>query len=253
MYYYITEPAKTHAGARSILNAKKILTSLGISGEFAEVSAARSIEELAELGVAKKYSTIVAMGSERLINKLAVLLAGTPYILGVLPIDDFNFMKPINGTSNIEEAAEALKYRLVKETSVMRIEPNKYFFTRAIINFNKPTRAKIKINSAEIDGECSQIIFSGNGNLTIKNNHINNEPAQKIINWIMGKEQKRDETISKFRGYGMSIQTGNTHPIFVGDEIIARTPLAAQVIPNCLKLIVKRDRISTESSLIDIE
>lgn len=253
MYYYITEPAKTRAGARSILNAKKILTSLGISGEFAEVSAARSIEELAELGVAKKYSTIVGMGSERLINKLAVLLAGTPYILGAMPIDDFDFMKPINGTSTIEEAAEALKYRLVKEASVMRIEPNKYFFTRAVVNFNKPTLAKIKIEAAEVEAECSQIIISGNGELTIKNNHVNNDPTQKIWNWIMGKEQAGVETISKFRGYGLSVQTGNTHPVFVGDEIIARTPMAAQVIPNCLKLIVKRDRISSESNFIDTE
>lgn len=248
MYYYITEGAKTNAEQRVILNTKRILTSLGISGEFAEVSAARSIEELAELGVAKKYSTIVGMGSEKLINKLGILLAGTPYTLGALPIFEPDFMQPINGTSSIEESVEALKYRLVKETSVMRIEPNKYFFTKAVINFAKPTNAKIKINNSFTEGSCSQIILTGSGKLAVvSSKKSNNDPLEKAWNWFFDKKTPSYEsTISKFNGHSFSIQTGSTHPVFVDDEIIARTPMAAQVIPNCLKLIVKRDRISSE-------
>ncbi len=247
MYYYITEGAKTNAGQRAILNTKKILTSLGISGEFAEVSAARSIEELAELGVAKKYSTIVGMGSERLINKLGILLAGTSYTLGALPIFEPDFMKPINGTSSIEEAVEALKYRLVKEVSVMRIEPNKYFFTKAVINFNTPTLARVKINDASIESTCSQIVLTGNGNLAITSNEANHDILEKAWNWFLDKKNPTvKSTVSKFNGQNFSIQVGGTNPVFVGDEVIARTPLATQVIPNCLKLIVKRDRISSE-------
>ena len=68
MYYYIMDSPKNISEKRTQEKIKNILGLLGITGETVTVTPARSIEELTNMGLAKKYSTIVAVGGDRWYN-----------------------------------------------------------------------------------------------------------------------------------------------------------------------------------------
>lgn len=246
MYYYILEAPTSRAAHRALDKTRTTITSLGIAGEFVTTTPTRSIEELAELGVTKKYSTIVAIGSEEFVNRLAMLLAGTPYVFGAILLENQASFATINGANSIEEAAEALKYRRIKKVSVCRIEPNKYFLTRAKIDFGQTLAVRLTVNQAVIETACSDIAFSGSGIITIENRFTSNDPMKRAWNWLIGKELEKFNN-SQFQGKKFSLEVNGTYPVYVGKEVLAKTPLAAEVIPRCLKIICKRDKITTNA------
>lgn len=247
MYYYISEPPRSSEERRAHEQARALLTNLGISGEFVTTSPARSVEELAELGAAKKYSTIVAMGSERLINEVATLLAGTPYVFGALPVTAPRCLELVSGITTLEEAAESLKYRRVRLVPITRIEPNKFFLTEARIRLSKPSPLRLTIDRALIEAEFSDLRLAGSGRILVENRLAGGTGVKQLWQWVLGKEQ-RDTNLSQFNAQRIALETDGNYPVYVGTEILAKTPLAATVIPGSLKLVVKRDRLAAVSA-----
>ncbi|MCX6808884.1 MAG: hypothetical protein NTW50_04445 [Candidatus Berkelbacteria bacterium] len=75
MYYYIFDIKKCKKQS-TVTEIKDYLGSLGISGEFTYPSSAYSVEDLVELGLSKKYNTIVGIGDDNIANKIAAKLCG---------------------------------------------------------------------------------------------------------------------------------------------------------------------------------
>ncbi len=243
MYYYISEAPRSGDERRALEKARALLTNLGIAGEFVTASPARTVEELAELGAAKKYSTIVALGSERLINQVGTLLAGTPYVFGALPLDNPACLELITGVTSLEEAAEALKYRRVKLVPVMRIEPNKYYITEIRIHLNRSLPVTLTIDGARIEASVSDLRLAGTGQVLLMDRYATHSRLAQVWRWFRGrKEVVRYDSV--FHGREVTIETGETLPVHLGHEVLAKTPLAATLIPNSLKIISKRDRVA---------
>ncbi|MBI2590206.1 hypothetical protein HYW32_04290 [Candidatus Berkelbacteria bacterium] len=243
MYYYITEAPRSRDDHRALERARELLTLLGIAGEFVTASPTRSVAELAELGAAKRYSTIVAIGSERLINEVATLLAGTPYVFGALPLQNPVSLELVTGITTLEEAAEALKYRRVKLTSIARIEPNKFFVTEIKIAIAQATPIHLAIDDASIETNCSDIRLAGSGTIFLRN-RFGDRGKRSFLNWLFGGKKEETGYTSRFRGSKISIEMDGTYPVYLGSEVIAKTPLAIQVFPRSLKMITRRDRVS---------
>lgn len=243
MYYYICEPPRSGEERRAQEQARTLLTNLGISGEFVTTSPARSVEELAELGAAKKYSTIVAMGSERLINEVATLLAGTPYVFGALPVTHPRCLELTSGITTLEEAAESLKYRRVRLVPITRIEPNKFFLTEARIRLAKPAPLRLTIDRALIETEFSDLRLAGSGRILIENRLSGGTGVQQLWQWMLGHAAHHTQQ-SQFNAQRIALETDGNYPVYVGADVLAKTPLAATVIPGSLKLVVKRDRLA---------
>lgn len=242
MYYYISETPRSRDEQHSLEHVRTLLTNYGIAGEFVTTSPARSIEELAELGVAKKYSTIVGVGSDMLVNRLASLLAGTPYVFGAIPIQHPRALELITGITTLEEAAEALKYRRIISVPITRIEPNKFLLTEATIHLPKPTNARIQIDDAQIDALCTDIRIAGNGRVIIENTGNTDSGIAGIWRWMSGQATV-DPAPSSFTGTRIAIEFDGTYTAHVGTDVIAKTPLAATVLPGVLKIITKRGRL----------
>lgn len=243
MYYYISEAPSSAEERRTIERVRAHLTQLGIAGEFVTASPARTVEELAELGAAKKYSTIVAMGSERLINQVGTLLAGTPYVFGALPIDRPAALELVTGISTLEEAAQALKYRRVRTYPVMRIEPNKYFVTEVVIRLTRAVPVVITVDGSRIETMLSDLRLAGTGQLLLLNQYQDGGRVAQWLKWVTGSKDRRAFD-SRFFGHQITLETKDTLPVYLGRDVLAKTPLAATLIPNSLKLITKRDRVA---------
>ena len=246
MYYYIIEPLKGKLASRAE-KIKDILGDLGIAGETVSPSAARTIEELTHLGVIKGYSTIVAVGSESLTNKVITALAiektVNEIVLGIIP-DDFNsaIAKKI-GVSDLKSACETLKFRRLSTIDICLIEPNKYFITSAEIFSHKNTEIFFSFDKLKGRALADSITIDPGLTLFFHDRNLEGGPSIRFVNWLFGK--KREDIFSSFfKAKRIRIETENTNlSIRVSGEIVAKTPATFHNRSKVLKIIVARDKI----------
>lgn len=249
MYYYIMEPAgrKTAVWQEKI---KDILGDLGIAGETVMPSSARTIEELASLGVVKGYSTIVAVGSEKIANKVASAIINhkdnKDTVLGVVP-DNFNSaIAQKIGVKDVKEACEALKFRKLQTVDACLVEPNKYFLTFATIENPRTFEIYLTLDTVKAGLPCHKITIKPGLKIIIDDFAQTRPAAKKIFGWLFGKKEEKDIYSSFFHSQKIRIDViGKTLPVKADDEIIAKTPIICHNRPRALKLIVGRDTIKT--------
>lgn len=252
MYYYIMEPAN----GKNTVNQDKIkdlLGDLGIAGETVFPSPARTIEELASLGVLKGYSTIVAVGSEKIVNKIVTALINQKStkdtVLGVIP-DNFNskLAKRI-GVSNIKEACESLKYRKLETIDAVCIEPNKYFMTEAIVESHRTTDAYLIMNELQAGLAFNRITIKPGVKVEIED--FSGQKKEGLANFfgsLFGKKevQTKDIYSSLFMTERLQLETpGANVKILVDNEAVAKTPVVLHDCPKALKIIVAKDSLGS--------
>lgn len=242
MYYYIFEQTKTYSERNQQNRIKDIIGMLGIAGEITTVSPARTIEELANMGMAKGYSTIIAVGSDKLINKVASLIQGTDFVLGIVPINASDFIHELIRTYDIKEACESLRFRYVQNRDIAMIEPNKYFLTEATIFSPKPMLAKIDLDQASLQATFTKMAISRDLHLAIEDKSKSPGSVIRSLYWFLGKKTK-DIHPSVFSSKRIKIDTSQPAPLIVSDEILAKTPLVAKLKPKALKLITVRGKM----------
>ncbi len=242
MYYYIFESAKNSSQKGLQEKIKDYLGFLGIAGETVTVSPARSVEELTQMGLDKKYSTIVAVGGDVLINKVASLIQGTETVLGIIPIDASELISKKIGAYEYKSACENLRYRRTKLLDLAFIEPNKYFLTSANIVTNKATPCTIEIDDCRISTNFTQIAISSNLTLMIMDETQDDSLFTKTLNWLAGRETPQSN-ISILKGKKIKIHTTESLPVLINDEVVAKTPISVRTKFRALKIIVERDKI----------
>jgi len=241
MYYYIFEQAKNNSFSRKLEAVKNIVISLGIAGETVQVSPARTVTELVNMGIAKEYSTIVAVGSDRLVNQIASIIHETNFVLGIIPIDASEKVTNIIGTADMREACENLKHRKLDIVDLGMIEPSKYFITEAIINAPKTLQAYLELDEAELETPFNSISISSKMHIII-NDHSKNQGFFYKLGKLLGNSSENVYT-SCFSSKKIRVETSDPLPVIVDGEIITKTPLAIRLKPKALKIIVGRARI----------
>jgi len=232
---------------------KDILGDLGIAGETVQPTAARTIEELASLGIMKGYSTIVAVGSEKLVNKIVTALInqkGTKEtVLGIIPSDFDGMLARRIGARDIREACQALKFRKLQTIDACQIEPNKYFLTEAVIETSRAVDAYMTLDQTQAGLIFNRIVIKPGLKIQIF------DQSQQTINkfkefWakLFGKTyEAKDIYTSIFYSKKIKLETlGRILPVKVDDEIITKTPLVCSARPKALKIICTRDTIKSK-------
>lgn len=233
MYYYIIEVPPNYNLVRLQTKLKSILGDLNINGEMAIASSARSAEELAQIGLAKGYSTIVAIGDDYLVNRLASLVANTPASLGVIPVNLSPQLADVFASSDIKHACQVLKARPTHLISLGHITPNKYFLSDAEVLADSPTQIALEIdNHYRLDAKTSQIIITSD--LEIE---FSTRPSPQKSSWFGGF--KKQSTSAQTHLHCESVRLFTDHPlnILVSGSEIAKTPCEIKKQPGILKII----------------
>jgi len=244
------EQPKTRNIQKAQDNIRKVLSELGIIGEVVTVSPARTTEELVEMGISKNYSTIVAVGTDAHINKIATYIKNSHIVLGIIPIDGSPLLYQMIGASDIKELCELLRFRKLKEVSMGAIEPNKYFLTQ--VEIQSPVSANVKItiinpgsDSYIAETSMSEIIISKNLYVFVTDKHKDKNLIKNTFNWMIGKKNSVvDQSI--LRGKKIKIETDEPIPVTLDGVIIAKTPIVATLYQRALKIISKPARIVIE-------
>ena len=248
MYYYIVEPPRGKLVSRNE-KIKDILGDLGIAGETVSPSAARTIEELTHLGVIKGYSTIVAVGSESLANKVITALAAeaaNDVVLGVIP-DDFNSALATKlGLRDLRQACETLKYRKLSTIDICLVEPNKYFITSAEIASSRNQEIYFSIEKVKGKALADSILIKPGLEIYIHDRNLEGGTSIRFYNWLFGKKRE-DIFSSSFKAKRIRVETENVSlSVKVSGEIVAKTPVTIHNRAKLLKIIVARDKIRSE-------
>lgn len=252
MYYYIMETAgKKESELEKI---KDILGDLGIAGETVSPSPARTIEELASLGIVKGYSTIVAVGSERIVNKVVTALINQTInkevALGVIP-DNFssNLSKQI-GVENQKDACVALKLRKLQTIDACEVAPNKYFLTEATIEVNRGTDVYMTLDSTQAGMPFRRITIKPGLQIEVEDWGEKSSFFFKLINKILKKPVETKDIFSSFFKTNTVRFDGpnGTLSLKADGEIIAKTPIVCRNLPKALKIITRRDMLITKET-----
>lgn len=249
MYFYIFEAPKSSAAKRTQEKVKFILGDLGIAGETLSPSPARTIEDLINIAIDKNYTTIVAVGGDRHLNKVASslkILAQNKIALGFVPLDKESLIAPKINADHLVAACESLKLRRLKPFPMTCLEPNKYFLTEVYIHARKPLSFRVDLNNGlTINAEFTDIIINSHCQILLANTQLQSSFMSRFSAWFLGKKEQDVET-SIFRSSQIKIQSTASLPIVLHQEIVAKTPVSFYYIPNALQIIVGRDRIKPE-------
>jgi len=226
---------------------KSILGDLGIAGETVSPSPARTIEELASLGIVKGYSTIVAVGSENIVDKIVTALISQKgdkeVVLGMIPENYNSALARMLGVKDVRDACNALKFRKLSTIDACFIEPNKYFLTEALIESSRSIDAYLILDNIQAGLPFNKITIRPGLNISVEDNSLQKGSSNRFLGWLFGKKPQEINN-SFFRSKKLKLETINTSvPVKVDGEVIAKTPIVCHNRSKALKIIVARDTI----------
>lgn len=277
MYYYIFEPTKNPKEQKVQEEIKIKLQTLGVVGEYVTLSLAEEPRDLARVGLRKNYATIVACGSDRLINEVGAGLIETDAVLGVVPTDENSDFHPILGTYNYIEACDILPKRKILTIDVGLVNQSKIFVTEVmikpkrelslsesgliIVNFDNEYQAETQL--AEI---CVSNIGAKETNTEkirnyLADNHLDvfipDQPKEKggFFSKIFGGKKKTPTSIkgSTFHPHKISVESRKKLITTLEDKIIERGNVVIESYPEAIKIIIKRERPQVEEPADDEE
>lgn len=237
---------------------KDILGDLGIAGETVSPSPARTVEELANLGIIKGYSTIVAAGSEKMANKIVTAIisqkSNRETVLGIIP-DNFDSMLAKRvGVKDIREACNALKFRKLETVDACQVEPHKYFLTEGVIENGRSTDVYLTLDQIKAGLPMNKIIIKPGLEIQIQDLSSRNfQGSKKFFRWLFGRknEEEKDIYSSLFHSKKARIESPDrTITLKVDDEILAKSPIVCHNRPKALKIVVARDTINPKNENI---
>lgn len=247
MYYYIFDLKKCKK--RSLIaDIKSYLSVLGISGEFTYPSAAYTTKELVELGLSKKYNTIVGIGSDEIANEISGVLCGRSEAMGMIPVEASEDLCQLIGTRIWKEACDNLRFRRISEMKIGKTANGGSFLTTLHLDLKAPAditiefrdfiaQAKVKelmisnfhINQRKIDPEYLDILFQ-----SVK-------PEGSSI-WklssLLGYKGDLKKDVSLFRARSLRLFTSSQISLISGEYPVAKTPQLIESSDDNLRLIV---------------
>jgi hypothetical protein len=240
MYYYIFQSPKNNTEKKLHERIKNILTVLGISGENALVSPARTAEELAIMGVEKGYSTIVAVGSDDIVNIVASSIYQSDAILGVIPINASHDIHQLITTDDIKKSCEALQKRTLKSVNIGHVEPNINFLTKLVISSKKTLSIAAEIDDFYFETYADKIEIDNDLNVKLFN-----YAKKGFFNNLFGILSKKGnlEHFSFFNANILRLRTHEIIPVKIGEHTITKTPIVAYKKQKDLKIIKYSSRI----------
>lgn len=253
MYYYIFDIKRCKKRA-FIESIKSTILELGISGEYNYISPAQSAEELVEIGLRRGYSTIVAVGSDDLVNSVANRMVGRKEVLGVIPLEISPALGLLLGVDNWREGCESLRFRRIKEMFIGRMANGAHFLTSARLDAPHPVELTIEFKNYIVQVLAKNFMVAnlypgikkiGADYLDVV---IESEPEishtllDRIKSVFAAKTFSDSRAMSLIHARSMRLFTKRPIAIIAGDKTIARTPQLIESSDGQIRLIVSRKR-----------
>lgn len=249
MYYYIFDLKKCKKHSQ-VADIKNHLAALGISGEYTYPSAAATVEELVELGLSKKYNTIVGIGGDEIANKIASKMCGRTEAMGLVPLEASSDLQTLIGSSNWREAAENLRYRKITEMKIGMTASGGAFLTSISLDLKSPTEVTLEFRDYLVQSRATSVTIS---NYSPEIKKIGSDYLDIIMKNVGAKQTGvlakfsslfggSTETIghSLFRARSMRLFTSSQIGLISNHSTVAKTPQLVESSDEDLRLITSK-------------
>jgi len=238
MYYYILESPSSRSVRQQYQRLRDLLTNLGIAGEMVAASPARTPEELTLMGIQKGYSTIVAVGADLHINRIATAIQDRA-VLGIIPIDASGYVVEMVGSDDLRQAAQTLKQRRLTNHNLLVIEPDGLAFLD--VELNSPDKlAKVSLvldNRLRGYSYFNHLRINRNLEIDLESSHMT-EPRKVLGLFTVGGNLVKSS--SHFHAKVAKLVSEPELPLVVAGKVIGKTPAQLRTLPDALKVISRR-------------
>lgn len=255
MYYYIFDLKKCKKKSL-VTDIKNYLSFLGISGEFTYPSTAYSTKELVELGLSKKYNTIVGVGGDEVANDIAGALCGRSEAMGLIPIEASDDLSLLIGTKNWKEACDNLRFRRIAEMRIGRTANGGAFMTTLNLDLKVPTAITIEFKDYIVQAKTKELLISNFHmhqqkiapdylDICLQSISDNKSTIAKFSSFLgFGDNKEKDGSL--FRARSLRLFTSSQISLLSNGHQIAKTPQLIESSDDNLRLIVgKRTALAT--------
>ncbi len=245
MYYYIFDPPIGAKEYEKTAHIKELLSSLGIAGEISQPLPGKTVDDLVNNAISKRYSTIVAVGGMQLINAVARSVEPYDIVFGIIPTLPHEDITNLIGTSDWKTAAEQLKRRRWHPVRLGLMNGNTCFLTPAHIEIpmNSAFVLETPEFSVETVGGSIDIIPLKNETTEGSGLRIQLSGGTQPTRGIMGKLFNKKETApqqSVFTVPEITIHTADPIQVTVAGTPLISTPVRCTTEGKQIRLIVAR-------------
>ncbi len=227
------------------------LTDLGINGRIEKLTILKSFSESVNEIVKRGTDTIIAVGNDSTIGKVISLLPKLNITRGIIPIGPNNEIAKKLGIPEGEASCDILSARLVEKIDLGKA--NNYYF---ISNLKLPTNKEVFLDYGSYNirpiTDDSQISIC-NFDLEENNKHRCN-PKDGLLEAVFTKTKKSK---SFFNVFNNKFSKGSVFPFkkvkikcnkeclpaIADGHTTIKTPIAVEVLPKKLKIIVGKNRM----------
>jgi diacylglycerol kinase family enzyme len=228
---------------------RELAREYSIAGEISQASPARSATDLVRIAIEKNYTTIIAIGNDTHINKVASAILNFrpqfPVALGIVCTDPESILAEKWFFKTPEEACETLKYRKLEKFTVGFIEPNHHFLSSARIECRRPTRIVLEVDHWRAEAIVDRVEISNNLYILLERFYKESSGVKSAFNWLLGKEAiNADQSV--FKGKVIRITSQSPLSVYIGDEPVTETPVNILRKINVLNIITKRAKVVSD-------
>lgn len=252
MYYYIFDLKKCKKKS-FITDIKTYLSFLGISGEFTYPSNAYTTKELTQLGLSKKYNTIVGIGGDEIANDIASVMCGRNEAMGMIPIEASDDLCHLIGTKNWKEACDNLRFRRISEMKIGMTANGGAFITTLKLDVNAPTATTIEFRDFLVQAKVKDLLISNfhYGQEKIGPDYLDiifqsvskDESASSKLKSILGFGSGEKTDNSLFRARSLRLFTSSQIPLSSNGHVVAKTPQLVESSDENIRLIVGKKSV----------
>jgi hypothetical protein len=246
VYYYIFDPPTGPNDYQRIAQIKEKLTALGIAGEMASPMPGKTVVDLVENAVAKRYATIVAVGDMLLINQVAQALEPHDVVLGIIPLHEQPDITSLIGAPTWEQAAEHLKRRRWQPVRLGLIKGSSCFLTPATIVV--PPTVTVECITPQFHMKyLGGTLSIAPGRATEESDTMlavqvqwNEKPRSGFFGNLFGSAPSSDKELTRFFTPMLRVKTEQALPVIVAGIELGQTPLECTMQPKPVRLIVAK-------------
>lgn len=241
MYYYVFELTSDAKELERITTIREYVSSLGIAGEMATLRDPEQAGQLVGQAVAKRYSTIVAVGGLHTINAVAQAAVEHDIVFGIIPLLHHPDIADLIGTQDWKEAANNLKRRLWQPVSLGIINGSRYFLTQLSISHDTPVLAVTDAYELLLpEGLLNVALGTADEATSLILDNLGNRAPRRGLLSRLSSSKEAGTPVTHVQVPSVTLNSERMFPVTVAGNDVARLPIDITTCDRALKLIVAR-------------
>ncbi len=253
-YFYLYDTYTSDRNhTNTLIRIENALTDLGIQGKVGRLTILKSTKDLIDTAIKDGADTIVAVGNDLTISKVATALVGKKQeiTLGIIPIGGKNqFIAKLLGIPTDVLACHVLSSRIIEQIDLGKI--NSQYFIRSVTTVGAPIiicddQFTLALNQPHAIKISNLDSWELNGQTKIAN------PKNKLLETVLiplpqkgflGFSKKQLNQGSQLIMESCKIiSPGNPLPIVVDGERVLKTPVTIKIASQQIRVIVGKKRL----------